>query len=110
MKPPLPLHVPTCTPPRAGPRPTARQATAPGARIQFDKVVALRSDGQFVRGRPYLANVLVEGMLVEEFAAPAANSENAPSPPQLGKVLVTRIRHSEESLRLLEEAFLGLQA
>jgi hypothetical protein len=79
------------------------QSAVPGAHVQFDKVIAVRGDGGFLRGKPYLANVVVEGTLVEEFAVPGAHADA--HTPVLGKVLVTRIRHSEDTLRLLQEAF-----
>lgn len=79
------------------------QSAVPGAQVQFDKVIAVRSDGEFLRGKPYLANVVVEGTLVEEFAVPGAHGDA--HVPVLGKVLVTRIRHSEDNMRLLQEAF-----
>lgn len=78
------------------------QVESGSGRVQFDKVVAFKRDGEYFRGRPYLEDVVVEAQLVEEFTAGASVDVVQ---PMLGKVLVTRIAHTEATRRALEEAF-----
>lgn len=42
----------------------------PGSKIQFGRVLALKADGEFHVGRPYLPNVTVEAEIIEELKGP----------------------------------------
>lgn len=43
-----------------------------GSALQFDKVLALKRDNVFLTGSPYLANVVVEAELLDEWLGPTA--------------------------------------
>ncbi|PNH04807.1 hypothetical protein TSOC_008930 [Tetrabaena socialis] len=73
-------------------------------RLRFPAVAVKRVDGEFEKGRPYLANWVVEAeWLIEEQAFEAPRNASGAS-SRLGKVLVTRISHTEETRRLIEDA------
>lgn len=78
----------------------------PGSTVQFGKVIALkREDGEYLRGRPYLTDVLVEAIFEEEFPlVPAAGGGS--NGATASRYLVTKIVHSEANLRMLEQALL----
>ncbi|KAG2499038.1 hypothetical protein HYH03_003223 [Edaphochlamys debaryana] len=85
----------------------AAQASSDGQRLRFPAVAVKRADGEFVKG-PRAANWVVEAELIDEeaWALQTASGKNSALP--LGKVLVTKIVHTEETRRKLEEA-LGQQ-
>ncbi len=69
-------------------------------KLHFSKVVAMRDNGRFSWGRPYMPGVLVEAELLEEFCGPipsldstAAEAGDAGVTPNamMSKWLVTRI-------------------
>lgn len=62
-----------------------------------------REDGEYLRGRPYLTDVVVEAIFEEEFPlVPAAGGSSNES--TAGRYLVTKIVHSEANKHLLEQA------
>lgn len=76
----------------------------PGSTVQFGKVVALkREDGEYLRGRPYLTDVVVEAIFEEEFPLVAATGSSS-NEATAGRYLVTKIVHSDANKRLLEQA------
>lgn len=76
----------------------------PGGKIRFDKVVAARQGDTFVRGAPYVSEMCVEAELVEEFSLTAPHdSLDRRGSIAVGKVLVTKIRHTAQSQRVLQE-------
>mmetsp|Transcript_10106 Transcript_10106/g.21616 ORF Transcript_10106/g.21616 Transcript_10106/m.21616 type:complete len:171 (-) Transcript_10106:807-1319(-) len=69
-----------------------------GSVVQFQKVLALKQDGELYQGKPYLNNVVVEGRLEDEFRGPVATPASAQldgglqaAQLMLSKVLITRI-------------------
>lgn len=75
-----------------------------GDTIRLDKVVALRSDGTFTCGRPYLAGAAVEAVMEEEFCGPVpaallvgSNASGAaPAASLMAKLRVTKIYTGRE--------------
>lgn len=49
---------------------TPHTQAEPGSKIQFGRVLALKADGEFHVGRPYLPNVMVEAEIIEELKGP----------------------------------------
>lgn len=64
-------------------------------RITFSNVVALKNNGQFQRGQPFLAGVTVEATVLEEFVSsggcPTPGSITSSKPQVVTKFLVTKI-------------------
>lgn len=52
------------------PSSTPPHQAEPGSKIQFGRVLALKADGEFHVGRPYLPNVMVEAEIIEELKGP----------------------------------------
>lgn len=80
--------------------------TALGGKIRFDKVLAARQGDIFVRGQPYVSEMSVEAELVEEFSLGASLNSfdiSASSSVSVGKVLVTKIRHTSKTQQVLQE-------
>lgn len=80
-----------------------RLKAEPGSRIRFPRVLALKNDGKFEVGRPYLDNVRVEAQIVEDFKAPKIivfkmrakkhyRRKNGHRQP-MSKFLITKILH-----------------
>ncbi len=75
----------------------------PGSRIRFPRVLAMKNDGNFEVGRPYLDNVRVEAEIIEDFKAPKVivfkmrakkhyRRKNGHRQP-MSKFLITKIHH-----------------
>ncbi len=88
---------------------TAAQMTREtgGKTLRFTPSSVKTADGEFVRGKPLLSDWVVEAELVDEraFAVHAATLEEGRA--LLGKVVVTKIVHTEQTRKLLEDAFLA---
>lgn len=52
----------------------------PGSKIQFGRVLAHKSEGDFNVGRPYLENVTVEAEILEELKGPKLIVRPPPPP------------------------------
>ncbi|GIL98692.1 hypothetical protein Vretimale_4069 [Volvox reticuliferus] len=83
----------------------ALKASSGGGQLRFQAVAVKRADGEFMKGKPFLADWVVEAELIDEqaFALQAGSNSTGPS-NLLGKVLVTRITHTEETRRRIGEA------
>ncbi|GIL46692.1 hypothetical protein Vafri_3616 [Volvox africanus] len=83
----------------------ALKASSGDGQLRFQAVAVKRADGEFMKGKPFLADWVVEAELIDDqaFALQAGSSSTGPS-NLLGKVLVTKITHTEETRRRIEEA------
>ncbi|GLC37768.1 hypothetical protein PLESTB_001474800 [Pleodorina starrii] len=86
----------------------ALKATSGDGQLRFQAVAVKRTDGEFVKGKPFLSDWVVEAELIDEqaFALQAGSSTSGTS-NLLGKVLVTKITHTAETRRLIEEALMA---
>ncbi|EFJ40857.1 hypothetical protein VOLCADRAFT_107970 [Volvox carteri f. nagariensis] len=84
----------------------ALKASSGSGQLRFPALAVKRADGEFVKGKPFLSDWVVEAELIDEqaFALQASSNPTGPS-NLLGKVLVTKITHTDETRRRIEDAF-----
>ena len=73
------------------------QQLAPGPLLTFHNVMAVRQDGKFSWGKPYVTDAAVEAEVIEEFCGPtplhSLDNGIVPEPTLMAKYKVTKIRH-----------------
>lgn len=74
-----------------------------GSQLCFQALAVKRADGEFVKGKPFLADWVVEAELIDEQAFALQASSNPTGPSLLGKVLVTKITHTDETRCRIKE-------
>jgi ribosomal protein L21 len=76
------------------------QQLAPGPSVTFHNVMAVRQNGKFLWGKPYVTDAAVEAELIEEFCGPtplltvSVDNGSTPEPTVMAKYKITKIRHS----------------